>query len=75
MRYRLPERAGDKPNLAFVLKACPKCLGDLVLQRDLGGDYYACLQCGTEIETRPQGTATPRHFRHGLAPAARASSS
>lgn len=54
MRHSLPKRAGGKPNLAFVLKACPRCLGDLILHRDLRGDYYACLQCGAEIESDPE---------------------
>ena len=54
MRYSLPKRAGGKPNLAFVLKACPRCLGDLILHRDLRCDYYACLQCGAETEPDPE---------------------
>ena len=63
MRYSLPKRAGGKPNLAFVLKACPRCLGDLLLYRDLGGDYYACLQCGAEIEPRLKGVPASRAGR------------
>lgn len=30
----------------FVLKGCPRCVGDLFLTCDRYGDYYACLQCG-----------------------------
>jgi hypothetical protein len=63
MRYSLPKRADGKPNLAFVLKACPRCLGDLVLYRDLGGDYYACLQCGVEVEPRLEGAQASRAGR------------
>ena len=59
MRYSLPKRAGGKPNLAFVLKACPRCLGDLIHHRDLRCDYYACLQCGAEIEAE-QASAVGR---------------
>lgn len=61
MRCSLPERADGKPNLAFVLKACPRCVGDLILHRDIGGDYYACLECGVEIEPRPRAADTSRH--------------
>lgn len=53
MRISLPKRAGGKPNLAFSLKACPKCLGDLVLQSERAGSY-ACQQCGFQIEPHPQ---------------------
>ncbi len=28
------------------LKACPKCHGDLYLERDQYGRYMSCLQCG-----------------------------
>lgn len=61
MRYTLRARADGKPNVAFILKACPRCVGDLVLYSDLNGDYYACLQCGVEIEPRPRAAATSRH--------------
>ena len=30
----------------MFLKACPKCLGALVLDRDMYGRYFMCLQCG-----------------------------
>jgi hypothetical protein len=69
MRYTLPARADGKPNLAFVLKACPRCVGDLVLQRDLNGEYYTCLQCGVQIEARPRAAETSGHRsgRHAAA--------
>ncbi len=69
MRYSLPTRADGKPNLAFILKACPRCVGDLVRHRDLRGDYYVCLQCGVEIESRPRVAATPRRPSRGHAAA------
>lgn len=28
------------------LKGCPKCHGDLFLERDLEGMYEECIQCG-----------------------------
>jgi len=28
------------------LKGCPKCRGDLYVERDLSGWYEECLQCG-----------------------------
>ncbi len=29
-----------------VLKACPRCGGDLLLESDSYGSYIGCLQCG-----------------------------
>ena len=28
------------------LKACPRCSGDIKLNRDIYGNYAECLQCG-----------------------------
>lgn len=30
----------------LALKACPKCKGDMVSDRDMYGAYRQCLQCG-----------------------------
>lgn len=30
----------------FFLKACPKCHGDIYLDRDIYGSFAECLQCG-----------------------------
>ena len=30
----------------FLLKACPKCRGDVLVDRDWYGPYAKCLQCG-----------------------------
>ena len=32
--------------MMIKLKACPKCHGDLYLERDQYGNYMSCLQCG-----------------------------
>ncbi len=32
------------------LKACPKCHGDLYLEKDQYGRYLSCLQCGYLME-------------------------
>jgi hypothetical protein len=37
----------------ILLKACPRCRGDLYPEEDHYGSYYNCLQCGLEIF--PQG--------------------
>lgn len=37
------------------LKACPRCRGDIFIERDLREVYFTCLQCGhvlTELEER-----------------------
>ena len=28
------------------LKGCPRCHGDLFLERDIGASYVVCIQCG-----------------------------
>ena len=35
------------------LKGCPRCQGDLNVNRDMYGEYQECLQCGymKDIET------------------------
>ena len=30
----------------LMLKACPRCRGDLGVVRDIGESYLSCLQCG-----------------------------
>ena len=30
----------------ILLKGCPKCSGDLIIDRDTFGRYFKCLQCG-----------------------------
>ena len=30
----------------IMFKACPKCRGDMHVNRDIHGDYKECLQCG-----------------------------
>lgn len=32
--------------MAIKFKGCPKCQGDLYLNRDTYGKYLSCLQCG-----------------------------
>ncbi len=35
----------------LVLKACPRCHGDLILEVGQDTDYYECLQCGHVLST------------------------
>ncbi|MBF8267805.1 MAG: hypothetical protein HW388_1313 [Dehalococcoidia bacterium] len=48
----------------ILLKACPRCRGDLKINRDLYGEYKECLQCGymEDVDKEPQtsGSATAR---------------
>lgn len=37
-------------------KSCPRCYGDLLLQRDIDGTEIACLQCGYVLPA-PQAAA------------------
>ena len=40
----------------IYLKACPKCRGDLTMNRDEYGKFVSCLQCGFMREI---GVAAP----------------
>ncbi len=31
----------------FYFKACTKCRGDLILEKDAYGNFLKCMQCGT----------------------------
>lgn len=44
----------------LVLKACPRCHGDLVLEYSPRANYYECLQCGHVLSAEQErllGTA------------------
>jgi len=51
------------------LKACPKCMGDLAVGRDMYGSYVSCLQCGfmRDLEIAAKSEA-PSPARDGAAP-------
>ncbi|MCH8296722.1 MAG: hypothetical protein IH873_01515 [Chloroflexi bacterium] len=34
----------------FYFKACTKCRGDLILEKDAYGEFLKCMQCGTLID-------------------------
>jgi uncharacterized protein YbaR (Trm112 family) len=38
----------------IYFKACPKCRGDIYLDRDAYGPYKKCLQCGRIFEVEVQ---------------------
>ncbi|MEE9197788.1 MAG: hypothetical protein V3U45_06560 [bacterium] len=59
VQYRPPESTGARSDLAFILKTCPKCLGDLVLRRGIGAEFFVCLQCGVKLETKLTKAAEP----------------
>ena len=48
------------------LKGCPKCGGDMFLEKDFSGWYERCLQCGhnrdmvaiVEVKQQPSGKAS-----------------
>ena len=39
-----------KDTTMFYFKACPKCGGDMYLERDAYGSFQKCLQCGRMID-------------------------
>lgn len=58
-KTQLAQRATPR----YLLKACPRCAGDLRLRSDYFGDYYDCLQCGAEIEPRVAGASELKETR------------
>jgi predicted nucleic-acid-binding Zn-ribbon protein len=49
--------------MMWKLKGCPKCQGDVFLEKDASGWYERCLQCGynrdmavvVEVKQQPSG--------------------
>jgi DNA-directed RNA polymerase subunit M/transcription elongation factor TFIIS len=37
----------------IYFKACPKCRGDMLPERDFSGEYRHCLQCGLLEDITP----------------------
>ena len=37
----------------LMLKACPRCRGDLYIDRDFYGQYKQCIQCGFMEDLAP----------------------
>lgn len=37
----------------WKVKACPRCKGDMFLDRDLDSWYEQCLQCSYRVELKP----------------------
>ncbi len=47
------------------LKACPRCLGDLILESDVDGRSVGCLQCGCVLnKEQVRRLALPRRRVH-----------
>ena len=48
----------------LFFKGCPKCLGDMYVDRDVFGTFIECLQCGylrdVERRERSNGDSTPQ---------------
>ena len=54
--YALSSNNQTEEGLAvFWFKGCPKCAGDIYLDRDMYGSYAACLQCGHYLSEVEQG--------------------
>lgn len=47
----------------FWLKCCPRCGGDLYLNKDIWGRYLACVQCGHHL-----GEAEDVALKHSSGP-------
>lgn len=43
----------------IFLKACRRCKGDVVIERDVYGEYAKCVQCGRSEEAKPVGLPPP----------------
>ena len=47
----------DKEGKVFYFKGCPRCKGDVYVEKDSFGTYRKCIQCGRmqELELRRPG--------------------
>lgn len=55
----MANKAGNGNNKGMIrFKSCPKCKGDVMIDRDLYGWYEQCLQCG-HISDLPDTVMTP----------------
>ena len=46
----VPKQTHQGRNTMLLLKACPRCHGDLMLEALSGENEFACLQCGFRVE-------------------------
>ncbi len=56
----------------LILKGCPKCHGDLYLNRDIYGTYFQCVQCAyiRDLNEEEQKVIAARLKQRKLAKAA-----
>jgi hypothetical protein len=46
--------------MTTFLKACPRCQGDVHINKDMYGEYKECLQCGYMVDiVKPSPFAIP----------------
>jgi hypothetical protein len=50
----------------LLLKACPRCNGDLTLERDRNTTYLECVQCGHIVDRLQERALGLRTTRQGL---------
>ena len=45
----------------LLLKSCPRCKGDVHINKDIYGEYRECLQCGqmVDIDNRASNLGPP----------------
>lgn len=49
--------------MTFLLKACPRCHGDVYVERDIAGDInLVCLQCSHELRGTERADALARLY-------------
>ena len=50
----------------LYLKSCPRCSGDMYMDRDAYGSYRQCFQCGYVRDLAEQALAAPRAVERPL---------
>ena len=66
MRGKIAAVCGKGAMEMWRLKSCPRCKGDIFLDKDIDGWYERCLQCGynqdleTIVEVREQPSVRKR---------------
>ncbi len=52
----------------ILFKACPKCGGDVYLDRDRDGNFAQCIQCSRSVDVTSSGDTEGNSTARGQAP-------
>ncbi len=50
---KAPDGASKEVDSMLLFKSCPRCRGDMYVNRDIYGEYKECLSCGMMADVEP----------------------